>query len=47
MWIRAPELRAAELRGWDYPRRLEGPFLLFSVAVHGDVEGAENVRIDD
>jgi multimeric flavodoxin WrbA len=31
-----------ELQGWDYPRHLEGR--LFSVVVHGDVEGAENVR---
>ena len=31
-----------ELRGWDYPRHLAGR--LFSVVVHGDVEGAENVR---
>ena len=28
--------------GWDYPRHLAGR--LFSVVVHGDVEGAENVR---
>lgn len=31
-----------ELAGWDYPRHLEGR--LFSCVVHGDVEGAENVR---
>jgi multimeric flavodoxin WrbA len=31
-----------ELEGWDYPRHLEGR--IFSVVVHGDVEGAENVR---
>ncbi len=31
-----------ELQGWDYPRHLEGR--VFSVVVHGDVEGAENVR---
>jgi multimeric flavodoxin WrbA len=31
-----------ELAGWDYPRHVEGR--LFSVVVHGDVEGAENVR---
>jgi multimeric flavodoxin WrbA len=31
-----------ELDGWDYPRHLAGR--LFSVVVHGDVEGAENVR---
>lgn len=31
-----------EMKGWDYPRHLEGR--LFSIVVHGDVEGAENVR---
>jgi multimeric flavodoxin WrbA len=31
-----------ELEGWDYPRHLEGR--LFSVVVHGDTEGVENVR---
>jgi multimeric flavodoxin WrbA len=31
-----------ELAGWDYPRHLAGR--LFAVVVHGDVEGAENVR---
>jgi multimeric flavodoxin WrbA len=31
-----------EMDGWDYPRHLEGR--LFSVVVHGDVEGVENVR---
>ncbi|MET3900299.1 hypothetical protein ABIB57_004265 [Devosia sp. UYZn731] len=31
-----------ELDGWDYPQYLKGR--LFSVVVHGDVEGAENVR---
>lgn len=31
-----------ELKGWDYPRHLEGRF--FGVVVHGDAEGAENVR---
>ena len=31
-----------ELDGWDYPQHLKGR--LFSVVVHGDVEGAENVR---
>jgi multimeric flavodoxin WrbA len=36
---RAKEL---ELAGWDYPRHLAGR--LFAVVVHGDVEGAENVR---
>ena len=31
-----------ELDGWDYPRHLAGR--LFSVVVHGDAEGVENVR---
>ncbi|MFV3130912.1 flavodoxin family protein [Niveispirillum sp. KHB5.9] len=31
-----------ELDGWDYPRHLAGR--AYSVIVHGDVEGAENVR---
>ncbi len=31
-----------EMEGWDYPRHLAGR--LFAVVVHGDVEGAENVR---
>jgi multimeric flavodoxin WrbA len=31
-----------ELQGWNYPRHLAGR--LFSVVVHGDVEGVENVR---
>lgn len=31
-----------EVAGWDYPRHLEGR--LFSLVVHGDVEGAENLR---
>ena len=31
-----------ELDGWYYPRHLDGR--LFSVVVHGDVEGVENVR---
>jgi len=34
--------KEVEMKGWDYPRHLEGR--LFSVIVHGDVEGAENVR---
>ena len=38
----ARKAKEIELRGWDYPRHLEGR--LFSVVVHGDVEGAENVR---
>ena len=31
-----------ELQGWSYPQHLAGR--LFAVVVHGDVEGAENVR---
>lgn len=31
-----------ELQGWDYPKHLEAK--LFSLVVHGDVEGVENVR---
>ena len=38
----AARAKDIELAGWDYPRHLEGR--LFSVVVHGDVEGAENVR---
>lgn len=38
----AAEAKQIELAGWDYPRHLAGR--LFSVVVHGDVEGAENVR---
>lgn len=38
----AKEAKREELKGWSYPRHLEGR--LFSVIVHGDVEGAENVR---
>ncbi|WP_162938783.1 flavodoxin family protein [Brevundimonas naejangsanensis] len=34
--------KAVELAGWGYPRHLAGR--VFSVVVHGDVEGAENVR---
>lgn len=34
--------KAIELAGWDYPRHLAGR--LFAVVVHGDAEGAENVR---
>lgn len=34
--------KALEFQGWNYPRHLAGR--LFSVIVHGDVEGAENVR---
>lgn len=38
----AKKAKAVELAGWPYPRHLEGR--LFSIVVHGDVEGAENVR---
>jgi multimeric flavodoxin WrbA len=38
----AGKAKEMELAGWDYPRHLAGR--LFSVVVHGDVEGAENVR---
>jgi multimeric flavodoxin WrbA len=34
--------KQVELEGWDYPRHLRDR--LFSVVVHGDVEGVENVR---
>ena len=38
----AKKAKAEELKGWSYPRHLKER--LFSVVVHGDVEGAENVR---
>ena len=38
----ARKAKQLELDDWPYPRHLEGR--LFSVVVHGDVEGAENVR---
>jgi multimeric flavodoxin WrbA len=38
----AAKAKALELKGWPYPRHLGDR--LFSVVVHGDVEGAENVR---
>jgi multimeric flavodoxin WrbA len=38
----AARAKAIELEGWAYPRHLAGR--LFSVVVHGDVEGVENVR---
>jgi multimeric flavodoxin WrbA len=38
----AGKAKQIELEGWDYPRHLAGR--LFAVVVHGDVEGAENVR---
>ena len=34
--------KEVELKGWDYPQHLAGR--LFSVVVHGDVEGAAGVR---
>jgi multimeric flavodoxin WrbA len=38
----AGRAKEIELAGWDYPRHLAGR--CFSVVVHGDAEGAENVR---
>ena len=38
----AKKAKELELADWPYPRHLEGR--VFSVIVHGDVEGAENVR---
>ena len=38
----AKDAKQMEMRGWDYPRHLAGR--VFSVVVHGDAEGAENVR---
>jgi multimeric flavodoxin WrbA len=38
----AREAKELEMKGWDYTRHLGGR--LFSVIVHGDTEGAENVR---
>jgi multimeric flavodoxin WrbA len=38
----ADEAKAIEAGGWDYPRHLAGR--LYSVVVHGDVEGASSVR---
>lgn len=38
----AKRAKAIELEGWGYPRHLAGR--LFSVVVHGDVEGAAGVR---
>lgn len=39
---KANQAKQLELEGWDYPRHLAGR--VFSVVVHGDVEGAENLR---
>jgi multimeric flavodoxin WrbA len=36
------EAKALELKGWDYPRHLEGR--LFSIVVHGDAAGTEVLR---
>jgi multimeric flavodoxin WrbA len=38
----AEKAKEIEMQGWGYPRHLAGR--LFSVVVHGDVEGVENVR---
>jgi multimeric flavodoxin WrbA len=38
----AQRAKQVELDGWDYPRHLKGR--LFSVIVHGDVEGTKDVR---
>jgi multimeric flavodoxin WrbA len=38
----AQEAKELEMKGWSYPRHLEGR--IFSVVVHGDTEGTENVR---
>lgn len=38
----AKKAKEIELAGWDYPQHLKDR--VFSVVVHGDVEGAENVR---
>jgi multimeric flavodoxin WrbA len=38
----ARKAKEIEMAGWDYPHHLEGR--LFASVVHGDVEGAENVR---
>jgi multimeric flavodoxin WrbA len=38
----ARKAKELELAGWPYPRHLAGR--MFGVVVHGDVEGAENVR---
>ncbi|MEY2527289.1 MAG: hypothetical protein QOE73_2060 [Verrucomicrobiota bacterium] len=36
------EAKALELKGWHYPRHLAGR--MFAIVVHGDSEGAENLR---
>jgi len=39
---KAAEAKALELQGWDYPRHLAGRS--YSVVVHGDSAGTENLR---
>jgi multimeric flavodoxin WrbA len=39
---RPEEAKALELKGWPYPRHLAGR--VFSVVVHGDATGTENLR---
>jgi multimeric flavodoxin WrbA len=38
----AAKAKEIEMRGWDYPKHLDRR--VFALVVHGDVEGAENVR---
>jgi multimeric flavodoxin WrbA len=38
----AEAAKKMELAGWDYPKHLAGR--IYSIVVHGDAEGAENVR---
>jgi len=38
----ADEAKALELKGWDYPKHLEGRY--FAVVAHGDTVGAETLR---
>ncbi len=39
---KAKEAKELEMAGWDYPRHLADR--LFSIVVHGDTEGVENLR---
>lgn len=39
----AKKAKSLELEGWDYPRHLKGR--VFSVVVHGDVEGADRLKV--
>jgi multimeric flavodoxin WrbA len=39
---KAGEAKALELKGWDYPRHLEGRS--YSIVVHGDSAGTESLR---